>query len=265
MLNIGDFARFAGVSVRMLRHYDSLGLLVPTEVDAASGYRRYDESLLKRAHQLVAFKELGFSLEEVGALLDQQLGVDALRELLESRRSALAAQIEADRTRLGEVERRLRLIEGGDEMSDLVFEEKELPALTVLSRTAVVDDMSQIGPTIGPMFEGLAADLAEAGDPPAHPGVAWYDEDGDGMRNFAGYLNKKAPVGDAEFRELDAEPRAMTAVYVGAMTGIGAAWEQVAAHAQSLGLTFAGPARELYLDVQGPQESWVTELQLPVA
>lgn len=45
----------------MLRHYDSLGLLVPTEADPASGCRRYDESLLRRAHQLVAFKELGFS------------------------------------------------------------------------------------------------------------------------------------------------------------------------------------------------------------
>ena len=150
-------------------------------------------------------------------------------------------------------------------MSDLVFEEKELPALTVLAKTAVVGDMSQIGPTIGPMFEGLATDLAEAGDPPAHPGVAWYDEEGDGMRIFAGYLNKKAPVGDADFRELSAQPRAITAIYVGAMAGIGAAWEQVAAHAQSLGLQFAGPARELYLDAQGPQETWRTELQLPVA
>src|SRR5690348_2447447 len=182
MLNIGDFARFAGVSVRMLRHYDSLGLLVPTEVDASTGYRRYDESLLTRAHQLVAFKELGFSLEEVGSLLDQQMGVEGLRELLESRRAALADQIEADRQRLGEVERRLRLIEGGDEMSDLVFEEKELPALTVLAKTAVVEDMSQIGATIGPMFEGLATELAKAGDPPAHPGVAWYDQHGDGMQ-----------------------------------------------------------------------------------
>ncbi|MGN6161595.1 MAG: MerR family transcriptional regulator [Marmoricola sp.] len=264
MLNIGDFARFAGVSVRMLRHYDSLGLLVPSEVDEFSGYRRYDESLLLRAHQLVAFKELGFTLEEIGSLLDQQLGVDGLRRLLESRRAALAQQIEADRTRLSEVERRLRLIEGGDEMSDLVFEQKELPALTVLAKTAVVKDMSEIGPTVGPMFEGLATDLAQAGDPPAHPGVAWYEEAGDGMRIFAGYLNKKAPVGDAEFCELGGAPRAITAVYVGAMSGIGAAWEQVAAHAQSLGLRFAGPARELYLDVQGPQESWVTELQLPV-
>lgn len=265
MLNIGDFARFAGVSVRMLRHYDSLGLLVPTSVDPASGYRHYDESLLTRAHQLVAFKELGFSLEDVGSLLDQQLGVDGLRELLESRRAALADQIEADRLRLGEVERRLRLIEGGDEMSDLVFEEKELPALTVLSKSAVVEDSSQIGSVVGPMFEGLATELAEAGDPPAHPGIAWYLEHGDGMQIFAGYLNKKTPAGDAALRELDAQPRAITVIYRGAMAGISEAWSQLAAHAQSLGLTFAGPARELYLDAQGPQESWVTELQLPVA
>lgn len=150
-------------------------------------------------------------------------------------------------------------------MSDLVFEEKELPALTVLSKTASVDDAAQIGSVVGPMFEGLADELAEAGDPPAHPGVAWYVEQGDGMQIFAGYLNKTAPVGDAAFRELDAAPRAVTAIYRGAMSGISDAWSQVAAHAQAQGLAFAGPCREVYLDVQGPQESWVTELQLPVA
>ncbi|HWU32988.1 MAG TPA: hypothetical protein VN108_08940, partial [Marmoricola sp.] len=64
--------------------------------------------------------------------------------------------------------------------------------------------------------------------------------------------------------ELEAQPRAVTAIYRGAMSGIGVAWSQVASYAQSRGLQFAGPARELYLDVQGPQEEWVTELQLPV-
>ena len=71
MMNIGDFARVAGVSVRMLRHYDTLGLLTPSAVDPFSGYRRYDESLLPRAHRLVASKELGFSLDEVRAMLDK--------------------------------------------------------------------------------------------------------------------------------------------------------------------------------------------------
>ena len=41
VISIGDFARLGQVSVRMLRHYDSIGLLVPAGVDPSSGYRRY--------------------------------------------------------------------------------------------------------------------------------------------------------------------------------------------------------------------------------
>jgi len=43
---ISDFARLGQVSVRMLRHYDALGLLVPDHVEPASGYRSYSPEQL---------------------------------------------------------------------------------------------------------------------------------------------------------------------------------------------------------------------------
>ena len=46
MLKIGDFSRLARISVRMLRHYDEIGLLAPSETDCFTGYRYYDESQL---------------------------------------------------------------------------------------------------------------------------------------------------------------------------------------------------------------------------
>ncbi|WP_296193289.1 MerR family transcriptional regulator [uncultured Microbacterium sp.] len=69
MLSIGEFARLVGVSVRMLRHYDRLGLLVPARVDEYSGYRFYSAAQLDRANRLVALKDLGFRLDEVGESL----------------------------------------------------------------------------------------------------------------------------------------------------------------------------------------------------
>jgi DNA-binding transcriptional MerR regulator len=42
MVNIGEFARLGGVSTRMLRHYDAIGILKPADVDPASGRRSYD-------------------------------------------------------------------------------------------------------------------------------------------------------------------------------------------------------------------------------
>ena len=70
MFTIGDFARHGQVSVRMLRHYDTTGLLRPARVDPASGYRFYEAAQLARLNRIVALKDLGFTLEQVAAMLD---------------------------------------------------------------------------------------------------------------------------------------------------------------------------------------------------
>jgi DNA-binding transcriptional MerR regulator len=62
---IGDFARLGRVSVRMLRHCDAIGLLRPAHVDPATGYRSYRAAQLAELNRIVAFKELGFTLEQV--------------------------------------------------------------------------------------------------------------------------------------------------------------------------------------------------------
>ncbi|WP_256673551.1 MerR family DNA-binding transcriptional regulator [Nocardia cyriacigeorgica] len=54
MLSIGDFARRGRVSVRMLRHYDALGLLRPDRIDPATGYRYYQAGQLARLNRIVA-------------------------------------------------------------------------------------------------------------------------------------------------------------------------------------------------------------------
>ena len=64
MFTIGDFARLGQVSVRMLRHYDGIGLLQPARVDR-NGYRRYGAHQLARLNRIVAMKDLGFTLEQV--------------------------------------------------------------------------------------------------------------------------------------------------------------------------------------------------------
>ena len=74
MFSIGEFARYARVSVRMLRHYDSLGLLVPAVIDPSTGYRLYAAAQLTRLNRLVALKELGFTLEQVGSVLSGRWG-----------------------------------------------------------------------------------------------------------------------------------------------------------------------------------------------
>lgn len=69
MMTIRDVARLTGVSQRTLHYYDEIGLLTPTQTSEA-GYRLYDAAALERLQHILLFKELGFPLKDVRALLD---------------------------------------------------------------------------------------------------------------------------------------------------------------------------------------------------
>ncbi|MFI9611459.1 MerR family transcriptional regulator [Streptomyces sp. NPDC052023] len=67
--SVGQVAGYAGVTVRTLHHYDEIGLLAPSERSHA-GHRRYSDADLDRLQQILFYRELGFPLDEVAALLD---------------------------------------------------------------------------------------------------------------------------------------------------------------------------------------------------
>ncbi|QIK07315.1 MerR family transcriptional regulator [Streptomyces sp. Je 1-4] len=67
--SVGQVAAFAGVTVRTLHHYHEIGLLQPGERNHA-GHRRYGDDDLDRLQQILFYRELGFPLDEVAALLD---------------------------------------------------------------------------------------------------------------------------------------------------------------------------------------------------
>jgi len=272
MVGIGEFARYLGVSVRMLRHYDALGLLVPAHVDPASGYRSYSATQLDRANRLIAFKELGFPLDQIGPVLDAELSPAELRAMLTLRRAQVAADLAADQARLADIERRLRAIEGGT-METLEFVERALPAVRVAQIVGRAADQPEIGPTIGPMFERLATALAQAGVGLTQPPLAWYRPVGDAMEMAAAFpvsvSQLPAALAEAgiELATLDACESAVTVLHHGGMESIGQTWQHLVRHIEEAGLRFDGVAREVYLHMpmDGDPAEWVTELQQPVA
>ena len=58
MLKIGDFSKLSRVSIRMLRHYDEIGLLRPARIDPESGYRYYSETQLLIVCRISALERL---------------------------------------------------------------------------------------------------------------------------------------------------------------------------------------------------------------
>lgn len=69
-LTIGEFSKFCQVTVKTLRHYEKLGLLVPNEVDEWTKYRYYDIAQMQQLNGILRLKKMGFSLEKICELKD---------------------------------------------------------------------------------------------------------------------------------------------------------------------------------------------------
>ncbi|MFE3651750.1 MULTISPECIES: MerR family transcriptional regulator [unclassified Streptomyces] len=302
MFSIGDFARYGRVSARMLRHYDAIGLLRPARTDPVTGYRFYAAAQLARLNRVIALKDLGFSLQQVAAILDEQVDVAELRGMLRLRQAELAAAREAAEARLGQVEARLRTIESEGHMSadDVVLKRTEPVLLAELSGIAASYGPEDIGPVITPLYEELFRRLAAAGVTPTGPGLAYYEaapedagpEDGgaaDAVLVHAGVAisqeelakavrRKGAGAGSAASASLGAPAAglgfdavtlpgldlAATVVHRGPMSRIVPTAQHLAHWIDGNGYRSAGYARELYLECPDDKEEWVTEIQEPV-
>lgn len=279
MLTIGDFAKLGQVSVRMLRHYDAIGLLRPAYVDPASGYRHYRAGQLSRLNRVIALKDLGFTLTQVESLLDEDLDPAELRGMLRLRRADLAAAVADAGARLAQVEARLRIIESEGTMpaDDIVI--KSLPAVRVAELTATAGgfEPDHITPVISPLYDDLFHRLGTANVSPIGPNLAYY-EDAQGAADGSVLVHAGAQVGpnaqsdgsdgsDGGFSvvELPAVERAATIVHHGSMDNVMATIQTLARWIEASGYRPVGYNRELYLDCPQDKDKWVTELQQPLA
>ena len=86
MLKIGEFSKLSRVSVRMLRHYDEIGLLPPASIDSATGYRYYSEDQLPVAGRITALRDMVFGLGEIQACQQGRENPQVLAALFSARR-----------------------------------------------------------------------------------------------------------------------------------------------------------------------------------
>jgi cob(I)alamin adenosyltransferase len=123
--SVGELAAAAGVTVRTLHHYDSLGLLAPLERSEV-GYRNYDRDGVERLYRILALRGLGFPLAEVGELLDADAG--SLREATRAR----LEQTEQDLARTRDLRERLRgVLDAGEPTPDDLIDTMEAMSMSV--------------------------------------------------------------------------------------------------------------------------------------
>jgi DNA-binding transcriptional MerR regulator len=275
MFAIGEFARHGRVSVRVLRHYDAIGLLEPVCVDPATGYRSYEAGQLSRLNRIVALKNLGFTLQQVASILDDQVSTAELRGMLKLRHAELQEQMAIDAARLAQVEARLLAIESeASEPAPVLVRPIAAVRVGELTGVAAGYEPQFITPVIQALYRELPRRLCEAGIAIPGPGIAYYEDAGDeaGAIQVHAALPIALPIaqrpgGQQDFRvvDLDEIPAAATLIHHGSMDNVLPSIQALAKWIDASGYQSLGYAREVTLTCGDVREDWVTELQEPIA
>lgn len=112
-MKIGEFYKLSGLSIDTLYHYERIGVLKPSGVDASSGYRRYEATQLLVANRLRALKDAGFSLREIVEIQNSNPPASLLIGMLEAKANMMAERISEDQSRLDRLYTNIFLIKNG--------------------------------------------------------------------------------------------------------------------------------------------------------
>jgi DNA-binding transcriptional MerR regulator/effector-binding domain-containing protein len=275
MYSIGDVAQLAGVSPRVLRHYDEIGLFTPHEI-GTNGYRRYAPSQLPLLQRILALRDLGFRLDQIGALVRDDIPAEQLRTMLRRRQSELEDELEETSRRLAQVHRHLEALgadptrTGGRTMSPPEITVRAVPAAHVAELRGVSPtyDPVDVGPTISPLYTQLFEQLRVAGVVVTGGAIAYYEEDpgGDGILVHAAapIATRVDAIDGLHVVDLPGLERAACAMHVGPMADIVGTVRPMLDWIADHGLRTTGLSREVYVHCPPDQTEWRTEIQFPV-
>lgn len=265
MFSIGEFSKIAKISVKTLRYYDEIGLLIPAEVESRTNYRYYKTNQLMELQKIIVMKQAGLSINDIKAVLK---GDDVL-VLLKKTRAELAKRQQL----LNEDIARLDLLIKNRGKIDMGYQAtiKEVPEYTVYYKQGVIKNFDSLG-------EFVLSAGKEVGE--ANPGLRCEKSD----YNFVSYLDGEFVSHNIKIEYAQAVERAgrdtdtikfktlppvkvISVYHKGPWQGLGEAYAFAAEWAEQNNLETDGLSREVYIDGvwnKDDQADYLTEIQIPI-
>jgi DNA-binding transcriptional MerR regulator len=266
-LKIGEFSRLGRVTVRALRHYEDIGLLVPEIVDRDTGYRYYTVGQLQKIQSITTLKSLGYSLEEIRDLWDDDShfpSVESLEQKILACEKELAVLKERRRMLKAVVASQKKL----HKMEKVYFE--ALPAITVASHRTIIPSFDDLGRLC---YEVIGPEMARLGCECPEPGYCYTIEHGgykpkDIDIEYCEKVTKKGTDSALiQFKDIPEVPLAACLKVFGPYDRLYQSYLDLFAYLEKEGYSIVGAARACYVDGawnQEDPEKWLTIIQVPV-
>lgn len=163
-LKIGEFSRLCRVTVRTLRHYEEIGLVIPEITDKWTGYRYYSVGQMQKMMNILNLKELGFSLDEIRELYNGSTHIPSIKAL-EGKIRICESELERLKTRKAQLAAMIDSQKQKKKMEKIYFD--SLPAIIVASHRTIISAYEDLGrlcvETIGPEMARIGCECPEPG------------------------------------------------------------------------------------------------------
>jgi DNA-binding transcriptional MerR regulator len=272
VFRIGEFSQIARVSGRLLRYYDSIGLLRPQRIDPDTGYRYYSAGQLERLNRILALKELGLSLDQVARMLDDRISAAEIRGMLTLKKAELERSLAEEAARLRHIESRLTQIEQQGSLGDYDVVVKSGAATPMLSTRAIYPTFDEVIAALRDIAHAVRAQVTAVARENMVV-IAHCDFDDENLDLEIGVTLNRAvnkpvrlPSGaQLALTELPASATLATLVRTGPLYQSHLAFGKLGVWMEANSYEIAGPCREIFLDMpfQTPGDPAV-EIQFPV-
>lgn len=267
-MTIGEFSRLTQETTKTLRHYDKLGLLVPNEVDKWSRYRYYDVAQMQQLNAILRLKDLGFSLEEIGDLLDEGTHTPSL-EQIEAKKESMSRQLKELARKLGVLQQWGESIRHVNSMEGITIQ--TLPSIIVASYRRILKHREDLTPiftkTINPEVQriGCKRTLPIYGFMIEHEKE--YKTENIDIEYCLQVDEMYSDTGVIKFKRLPEVPMAVCLKHVGTYDTFPESFAEVMRYIETHGYKLAGNYRIQFEDSiqnQRDPEKYITIIQVPV-
>jgi DNA-binding transcriptional MerR regulator len=266
MYRIGLFSKLGRVTIKTLHHYDDVGLLTPNHIDEDTGYRYYTTDQLFRLNEIVALRQMGFSIPEVTAIVDGH----NISGILAQRKAELEGEVQSVTDQLFRLENYINEQKEGNIMNYQAVI-KEIPSYIIYSAKYTIPNyaaLSEIMPALGEKVSKLNPGI-KCVEPDYCFNVYLDGEyrDSDINVEICQAVTSRGKDGDGiVFKDLPAVT-VVSVLHRGAYDRLGDAYAYAMQWVEQNGYRITDNVRESYIDGIWNKENvgdWLTEIQVPV-